>query len=247
MSRYVGPVKWLGGIAIILFVLAAVFGSVAPGLVSEDVRNGVLFQAVPFILVFVGILLLYVLLITLVALRFNGKVPGRTYNGVERLTIIGIVFGTACLFNPWSFVPYRYGFLMLLVSTLAFILWSHISPPRTDFDTNVPPLSRAQNIAGLVAGLVVLVILMLAFISAVGPAEPYGLRERVWNSYTPERQAEVAAEATQQFNTVEMPFLVIFNLFPAAAVYLIVRELVGNGKEDEPILREMSPASSGAD
>ena len=153
MSRYIGPVKWLGGIAILLFVLAAVFGSVAPGMVSEDVRNRVLFQAVPFILVFVGILLLYVLLITLVALRFNGKVPGRTYNGVERLTIIGIVFGTACLFNPWSFVPYRYGFLMLLVSTLAFILWSHISPPRTDFDTNVPPLSRAQNIAGLVAGL----------------------------------------------------------------------------------------------
>lgn len=247
MSRYIAPVKWLGGIAIVLFVLAAVFGSVASGLVSEVTRSSVLFQAIPFFMTFVGVLLIFVLLIVLVALRFNGKVPRRTYKGIENVAIAGILFGTVCLFNPWSFVPYRYGFMVLLVSTLGFILWSHIAPPRADHDATVPPLSRAQTIAGLAAGLAVVVVLTLAAISVNGPHEPYGLRERVWNSYTPERQAEVAAAATQEFNTVEMPFLVVFNLFPAALAYLIVRELVGGVRRREPARPEPAAAASGGD
>jgi hypothetical protein len=32
------------------------------------------------------------------------------------------------MFQPWSFAGYRFGFLLLFVSTLAFILWSHIVP-----------------------------------------------------------------------------------------------------------------------
>lgn len=247
MSRYVGPVKWLGGIAVVLFVLAALFNSVAPGLVSETTRSSVLFQAIPFFMAFVGILLIFVLLIVLVALRFNGKIPARTYRGIENLTIAGILFGTICLFNPWSFVPYRYGFLLLLVATLGFILWSHVAPPRIEFDADVPPLTRQQISAGLAVGLVVLVVLTLAAISVNGPKEPYGLRERVWNSYAPERQAEVADAAIQQFNTVEMPFLLIFNLFPAALAFMVVRELVGSARRREPVQPEAAPAGAGGD
>lgn len=244
MSRYIAPIKWLGGIALALFILAAGFNSVAPGLVSEATRGSVLFQAIPFFMAFVGIILIFVLLIVIVALRFNGKVPLRTYKGIENLTIGGIIFGTVCLFNPWSFVPYRYGFLLLLVSTLAFILWSHVAPPRA---AAVPPLTRQQMIAGLVVGLVVLVALTAAAVSVNGPAEPYGLRERVWNSYTPERQAEVAEAAIQQFNTVEMPFLVIFNLFPAALAFLVVRELVGGARRREPVSPRAVPVVGGGD
>jgi hypothetical protein len=248
MSRYIAPLKWLGGIAILLFVVAAVFGSVASGLVSETTRASVLFQAIPFFMAFVGILLIFILLIMLVALRFNGKVPRRTYKGIENLAIAGILFGTVCLFNPWSLVPYRYGFLILLVSLLAFILWSHVIPPRTDFDSEIPPLTRTQIIAGLAAGLVVLVVLTLVAISVNGPQPPYGLRERVWNSYTPERQAETAAAAAQQFNTVEMPFLIIFNLFPAALAYLVVRELVpASARRRESPRPEAAPAARGGD
>jgi hypothetical protein len=32
------------------------------------------------------------------------------------------------MFQPWSFVGYRLGFLLLFLSTLAFILWSHVVP-----------------------------------------------------------------------------------------------------------------------
>ena len=103
-------------------------------------------------------------------------------------------------------MPYRYGFLLLLGSTLAFILWSHVAPPRTDSDALIAPLTMVQQIAGVIAGLLILVLLTGAAISVNGPKAPYGLRDRVWNSYTPERQAQVAADANTSFTSVEMPF-----------------------------------------
>lgn len=247
MSRYIAPMKWLGGIAILLFAFAYAFGNVAPTLVSENVRNGVLFHAIPFFAAFVGILLLFILLIVLVALRFNGKIPGRMYKGMEYVIIGGILFGVVCLFNPWNLVPYRYGFLLLLGSTLAFILWSHLAPPRTDYDAGIPRLTTMQQVIGFAAGLLVLAALTLGAISVNGPKPPYSLRERVWNSYPPERQAEVAAAAEQQFTSVEMPFLVVFNFFPAAAVYMVVRELAVGRRKAPEVVYEAAAVSAGGD
>ena len=247
MSRYLGPVKWLGGIALILFILVPVFGSVAPGLVPEATRSSVLFQAIPFFMAFVGILLVFILLIVIVALRFNGKVPRRTYKSIENLCIVGILFGTVCLFNPWSVVPYRYGFILLLVSLLIFILWSHVTAPRAEADAAFPPLTRAQHIVGIVAGMIVLALLVSSSVATNAPQAPYGLRERVWNSYTPERQAETAAAASQTFNTVEMPFMFLFYAFPSVLVYLIVRELVGGIGQRKPEAPAPGMAHAGAD
>jgi hypothetical protein len=36
--------------------------------------------------------------------------------------------GVVGMFQPWLQILYKFGFLVLLVSTLAFILWSHIVP-----------------------------------------------------------------------------------------------------------------------
>lgn len=237
MSRYLGPVKWLGGIAVVMFILAYVFGTWVPGMVAEETRNSVLFHAIPFFFAFVGVLLLYILLIVLAARRFNGKIPGRTYKGMERVIIGGIVFGTVCLFNPWSFVPYRYGFLVLLFSTLGFILWSHILAPRVDYDDRIPPLTRNQHLIGLVAAVVLMVVLNAAAISSNAPSEPYGVRQRVWNTYDDARKTQIAEEATRSFNQIEMPFLILFNLFPGAVVYLIGRELVGGERRRQPVVR----------
>jgi hypothetical protein len=239
MTRYLAPVKWLGGIALLLFVLAALFGSAASGLVSEATSSSVLFRAVPFFLAFVGVLLIFILLIVLVALRFNGKVPRRTYDGIERLAIIGILFGTVCLFNPWSVVPYRYGFGLLLVSLLSFILWTHVTPPRASIE--IPPLKRMQHAVGLAVAAVVLVGLTLAAISSSTPQPPYGLRERVWNSYNDDRKQQVADAALNEFISVEVPFLFVFNLFPAALAYFVVRELAGGATVSR---RELAPAAS---
>lgn len=246
MSKYLKAVKWLGGIAILLFALAFLFSNVAPGMVPEQTKNSVLFQAIPFFMAFVGVLLLFILLIVLVALRFNGNVPRRTYKGIENLCIAGILFGTVCMFNPWSVIPYRYGFILLLASLLTFILWSHVTAPRANAE--FVPLTRIQHIIGIIAGVLVLVLLVSSSVTTNTPQPPYGLRERVWNSYTPERQAEVATAATETFNSVEMPFLFIFYAFPATLVYLIVRELAGAFGQRKPESQEaMTVARAGAD
>lgn len=244
MSRYIGPIKWLGGIAIILFIFAYLFGTVVPGMVDESTRNAVLFNAIPFFAAFIGVLLLFILLIALVALRFNGKIPNRTYKNVENVIVVGILFGVVCLFNPWSFVPYRYGFLLLLAATLSFILWSHVAPPRAEFEEGLLPITSAGHIAGLVAAIAIIAVLSLSALSANSPKEPYGLRDRIWNSYDDARKAQIAQDATQQFNQVEAPFLIIFNAFPGAIAYFLTRELVG-GRRRVPVKQNVIVAAAG--
>jgi hypothetical protein len=234
MRRYIGPIKWLGGIAIALFAFALVFAPLTGGL-AEETRKSVLFSAVPFFATFVGVLLLFILLIVIVALRYNGKVPGRTYQGIEYTIIAGILFGIGCLFQPWSFVFYRYGFVLLLASLLSFILWSHIMPPRADYDARVSPLTSTQQIVGLAAGIVVVILLATSLMNLNGPKPPYGLRERVFNSYDDERKAQVAADAIQEFQSVETPFLILLSAFPAIIVYFVAREAVGKRREEQSI------------
>jgi hypothetical protein len=243
MTRYFTPVKWLGGIAAVSFAVAALFAGVITGMVDEATRGSVLFNALPFFFAFVGVLLLFILLIVLVAMRFNGRIPARTYKSVERLIIAGILFGTVCLFNPWHFVPYRYGFLLLLVSTLSFILWSHVLPPRTDYDETLPPFTATQHAIGAALGIAVAVLLAISAITVNAPQAPYGIRERVWNSYDEARRAQIAEEATRSFTQVELPFLVLFNAFPGLGIYLIAREVASTARRKRSVVK---PAPAGA-
>jgi hypothetical protein len=160
MNKYIGPIKWLGGIAALLFVFALIFEPLTQGL-SEDARKSVLLHAVPFFATFVGILLLFILVITLVAIQFNGRVPWRTYQAIELSNIFGIFLGVICLFQPWSDIPYRYGFLLVLVSTLSFILWSHLVPKNTGDTEEIVGLSTWQRLIAVASGL--LAGLLLSF------------------------------------------------------------------------------------
>lgn len=245
MTRYSTPVQWLGGIAMVLFLVALLFATAAPSMVDEATRRSVLFNAMPFFFTFVGILLLFILLIVLVAMRFNGRIPNRTYKSVELLIIAGILFGTVCLFNPWHFVPYRYGFSLLLVSTLAFILWSHVLPPRADYDETVPPLTTTQHVTGAVLGFVVAALLAISTITMNTPQAPYGIRERIWNSYDDARRAQIADEAMRSFTQVELPFLVVFNAFPGLGIYLIAREVVGGARRKRSVTKPAPVGASG--
>lgn len=87
-----------------------------------------LLSAIPFILIFVGILLLYITLIVLVASALNGVVAPRVHTIVTRMIIVGILLGILGMFQAVSMVFYTYGFVVLLFSTLAYILWSHVTP-----------------------------------------------------------------------------------------------------------------------
>ena len=94
-------------------------------------------QAVIFIVGFLIILGLFITLIRAVANRLSGKVPQSTFDTVERVIIGGIVLGVFGMFQPWLFIGYKYGFLVLLFSTLAFIVWSHVTPAATRYDEEV--------------------------------------------------------------------------------------------------------------
>jgi hypothetical protein len=113
----------------VLVVLGTVAGPLIRSNFTEEQRAAnVLLEALPFILIFVAVILTFITLIILAASVLNHNIPRDTYRLIERIIIAGIVGGVIGMFQPWWFLAYKYGFVLLLVSTLAFILWSHIQP-----------------------------------------------------------------------------------------------------------------------
>jgi hypothetical protein len=85
-------------------------------------------QTATFITTFLAILMVYIFFIIVpTAIMLSGRVPKRIYDLIEKIIIAGIVLGVIGMFQPWVHVLYRIGFLVLLVSTLAFIVWSHVT------------------------------------------------------------------------------------------------------------------------
>jgi hypothetical protein len=115
----------------ILLILGSIAGPLIRSNFTEKERAANVFlEAIPFILIFVAIILTFITLITLTASVLNDNIPRRTHQLVERIIIFGIVGGVIGMFQPWWFLAYKYGFSVLLISTLSFILWSHIRPRR---------------------------------------------------------------------------------------------------------------------
>ncbi len=85
-------------------------------------------QAVLFMVGFLSILFAYIYFIGWMSRRLGGRVPAQTYSRIEMAIILGILFGTVAMFQPWTQTLYRLGFFVVLFSTLSFIVWSHVSP-----------------------------------------------------------------------------------------------------------------------
>jgi hypothetical protein len=58
----------------------------------------------------------------------------KTCSLVERILIALILLGIVGMFQPIVIDLYRYGFLLLLFSTLGFIVFSHMSPKNEEPD-----------------------------------------------------------------------------------------------------------------
>ena len=115
--------------ALITLVLGVVAGPVIRSTFSEEqLATNVLLSAIPFVLIFVAIILTFITIIWLVASVLNHNIPMRIYRPIELTIITGIVLGIVGMFQPWFFVAYPLGFFLLFGSTLAFILWSHVVP-----------------------------------------------------------------------------------------------------------------------
>jgi hypothetical protein len=225
MSRYLNPIKRLGAVIVVMIAFGLLCPVITQGVVDEATRSGVVFQAIPFVAFFIAVLLAFILLIVLAALRFNGKLPPRAYRPIETVIILGILGGVISLFQPFHFSAYKYGFVMLLGATLSFILWSHIVPASSKAEVAITPLKPLHHLLGAVAGVLVIVALVSSAAAVNVPREPYGIRERVWRSYSAERQQEIATTAVADFYNVELPYLVLANLLPGLLVYFVVREL----------------------
>jgi hypothetical protein len=91
-------------------------------------------QAITFLVGFLALLFAYIFLIRWVTAQLNERIDAQRFARIERIFIGGIVLGVVCMFQPWFFLGYRYGFLLLLFSTLAFILWSHVTPAAPQYD-----------------------------------------------------------------------------------------------------------------
>ncbi len=52
--------------------------------------------------------------------------PGRIVGFATRACIAGIMIGIICMIQPFVFELFKWGFLLLLVSTLTYIVVSHL-------------------------------------------------------------------------------------------------------------------------
>lgn len=107
----------------------------------EQLADNILLSAIPFVLVFVGILLYFITLIVIIARLLDNNVSPRIHGIVLSALIAGIIIGILGMFQPWIFLAYKYGFMLLLFSTLGFIVWSHVTPKREQTQEEARPVS----------------------------------------------------------------------------------------------------------
>ena len=132
-------------IAAVLLVLGLSAGPLIRARATpEQLASNVLLSAIPFILIFVAIILTFITLIVVLASMLSNNIPLRIYKPIERVLIAGIVLGIVGMFQPWAFIAYRIGFFVLLISTLGFIVWSHIVPKGIQRPEDLGPLSVSE-------------------------------------------------------------------------------------------------------
>jgi hypothetical protein len=130
---------------VVLLILGAVSGPIIRAVATEQqLATIVILGAIPFILVFVAIILTFISMIVLAGSIFGGNVSPQSYRIVERILIGGIVLGVVAMFQPWFFAAFKYGFMILLISLLGFILWSHLSPSRIHRQEELSTVSTGE-------------------------------------------------------------------------------------------------------
>lgn len=114
--------------AVVLIVLGIILNPVIRNLDREVLVTNTILNGIPFILIFVAIILLFITVIWTAGFFLSHKISPRLFKTIETVIIAGIVLGIFGMFQPWWFLAYKIGFQVLLVSTIFYILWSHIIP-----------------------------------------------------------------------------------------------------------------------
>jgi lysylphosphatidylglycerol synthetase-like protein (DUF2156 family) len=139
--------------AVVLFILGLVAGPIIESTVPEEkLATNVLISAIPFIFIFVAIVLVFITIVWLVATALGNNIPERIHRPIETICIAGIALGVVAMFQPWSLALYRIGFFVLLISTLSFILWSHVIPKGVRRQEEIGSVSISEFEKGDIEG-----------------------------------------------------------------------------------------------
>ena len=115
--------------AVIIIIIGAAAGPyILQHTTLKQRTDDALLGGISFILIFIGIILAYMGTIALLAAWLNNRISARVYTPILNVLIAGIVLGVIGMFQPFLFILYQIGFIVLLVSVFGYIAWSHISP-----------------------------------------------------------------------------------------------------------------------
>ncbi|HVO40396.1 MAG TPA: hypothetical protein VMV03_15295 [Spirochaetia bacterium] len=128
--RSIIPFKMLIAAVVLLALYPAARPVIEALATKEAASSNVLLIAIPFLLIFVAIILGYMSVIVVVAKILANRVPERVHRNIEYVFMAGIVLGIIGMFQPWVFALFKVSFLVLLASTFGFILWSHVAMKR---------------------------------------------------------------------------------------------------------------------
>jgi magnesium-transporting ATPase (P-type) len=217
---------------VIVLAFGGLFGLYTDTL-PEAKQQEVLIKAIPFVAIFVAIVLVFICLVVVVAVGLEGKVPLRSYRPIEYLLIAGIILGVIGLFQGWKLFVYQFGFLIVLLSLLLFMIWSHLTPMPLRQSRAMPPLSRTAHLIGIAAALLVWAAVTIYTINDNKPQEPYGLSKTQWSIKSDEDKAQIKSEADSEYHNIQMPGFAVMSLLPAALVYFGVREIPALHQPDD--------------
>jgi hypothetical protein len=129
IKRKIAPPFVLPGISILLAVFGFLYGKfILPTIPEKTQIDNVIVIAVPFICYFVGILLIYIFLINIFMQILNYRIPPKIYKPINFVIIAGIISGIVMMLQPFTIVLFKISFMVVFVSLLLFIFWSHIIP-----------------------------------------------------------------------------------------------------------------------
>ena len=116
-------------ISVLLVIFGALYGRYLLVLIPvQEQINNVILTAVPFICYFVAVLLVYIFLINIFSQRLNHRISPKIYQPIFFVIIVGIIAGILMMLQPYTISLFKASFMVVLVSLLMFIFWSHIIP-----------------------------------------------------------------------------------------------------------------------
>lgn len=116
-------------VAVVLSIFGYLFSRYILVTIPEKVRiDNVIIVAVPFICYFVAIILVYIFLINVVSQILSHKVSPKIYKPLNYLFMAGIIIGILMMLQPYTMVLFKVSFMVVLISLLFFMVWSHVTP-----------------------------------------------------------------------------------------------------------------------